>query len=62
MECDKVSYDSQGQAVNAAKRIAKMLGGRKQRAYFCKCKKWHLTTQKKPYDERNKRKKSHEKQ
>ena len=55
MECDKVGYDSEGQAINAAKRLARLIGGRKQRAYFCKCKKWHLTSQKKPYDRKKKR-------
>jgi len=49
MDCDKVKYVSQGQATKAAKRIGKILGGRRQREYFCpSCKCWHLTTQKKP--------------
>lgn len=44
--CDKKVFDSEKQAVKAAKQFAEMRGGEKQRPYFCNdCHAYHLTTQ-----------------
>ena len=44
--CKKKLFFSEAEAKKFATRIAKMMGGRRQRAYKCeKCNLWHLTTQ-----------------
>lgn len=45
--CDKRLYDSETQARNSSKAIARARGGKKQRAYYCEeCRGYHLTTKK----------------
>jgi len=46
MKCKKVQYKTKAEAKQRSKKIRKLLGGKKKRAYACQwCCNWHLTTQ-----------------